>query len=123
MLVSNDPLDVIRVLRPSRASYAKMVQNLARAMGHNAVSIPLPAGVLAPIGVVLSPAIGALSVSLSTVIVAVNAMLLRRVSLTWRRPARPRRQRAARPQLRATEPSHVPSAFNANLKRPVSVAR
>lgn len=82
VLVNNDPLDVIRVLRLSRATYAKMVQNLVWATGYNAVAIPLAAGVLAPIGVVLSPAIGALLMSLSTVIVAVNAMLLRRVSLT-----------------------------------------
>ncbi len=81
VLVDDDPLDVVRVLKLSRATYAKMVQNLVWATGYNAVAIPLAAGVLAPVGVLLSPAVGALLMSLSTVIVAANAMLLRRVSL------------------------------------------
>jgi Cu2+-exporting ATPase len=81
VLVDDDPLDVTRALRLSRATYRKMVQNLIWATGYNAVAIPLAAGVLAPIGILLSPAVGALLMSLSTVIVAANAMLLRRVSL------------------------------------------
>ncbi|MEJ2288366.1 MAG: copper-translocating P-type ATPase [Deinococcales bacterium] len=81
VLVENDPLDVTRALRLSRATYGKMVQNLFWATGYNAVAIPLAAGVLAPVGILLSPAVGALLMSLSTVIVAANAMLLRRVSL------------------------------------------
>ena len=81
VLIDDDPLDVTRALRLSRATYGKMVQNLFWATGYNAVAIPLAAGVLAPIGILLSPAIGALLMSLSTVIVAANAMLLRRVSL------------------------------------------
>ncbi len=81
VLVENDPLDVIRVLRLSRATYRKMVQNLFWATGYNTVAIPLAAGVLAPVGILLSPAVGTLLMSLSTVIVTANAMLLRRVSL------------------------------------------
>jgi Cu2+-exporting ATPase len=69
---------VPRILRLSRASYRKMVQNLWWAGGYNIVAIPLAAGILADRGVLLSPAIGAVLMSLSTVIVAVNAQLLRR---------------------------------------------
>lgn len=82
VLVENDPLDVVFALRLSRATYTKMVQNLFWATGYNAIAIPLAAGVAAPWGVVLSPAVGALLMSLSTVVVAVNAMLLRRIPTT-----------------------------------------
>ena len=82
VLVENDPLDVVFALSLSRATYRKMVQNLFWATGYNAIAIPLAAGVAAPWGVVLSPAVGALLMSLSTVIVAVNAMLLRRIPTT-----------------------------------------
>jgi P-type Cu2+ transporter len=78
VLVRSDPRDVPRIVALSRASYRKMVQNLWWAAGYNIVAIPLAAGVLAPVGVVLSPAVGAVLMSLSTVIVAVNAQLLRR---------------------------------------------
>ncbi len=78
VLVRNDPRDVVNALRLSRVTYRKMVQNLLWATGYNAVAIPLAAGVLAPVGVVLAPALGALLMSLSTVIVAINALLLRR---------------------------------------------
>ncbi len=78
VLVRSDPRDVARIIALSRASYRKMVQNLWWAAGYNIVAIPLAAGVLAPIGIVLSPAVGAILMSLSTVIVAVNAQLLRR---------------------------------------------
>lgn len=81
ILVRSDPRDVPRIIELSRATYRKMVQNLWWASGYNIVAIPLAAGVLAPIGVVLSPAIGAVLMSVSTVIVAINAQLLRRVSL------------------------------------------
>ncbi|TMJ05768.1 MAG: copper-translocating P-type ATPase [Bacillati bacterium ANGP1] len=81
VLVENDPLDVVRALRLSKATYGKMVQNLFWAAGYNAVAIPMAAGVLSPWRILLSPAAGALLMSLSTVIVAVNAMLLRRVRL------------------------------------------
>jgi Cu2+-exporting ATPase len=78
ILVKSNPLDVVRVIELSRASYRKMVQNLIWATGYNIVALPLAAGVLAPIGILLSPAVGALLMSLSTVIVALNAQLLRR---------------------------------------------
>lgn len=81
VLVRSDPRDVPRIVALSRASYRKMVQNLWWAAGYNIVAIPLAAGVLAPVGIVLSPAIGAVLMSLSTVIVAVNAQLLRRAEL------------------------------------------
>jgi Cu2+-exporting ATPase len=78
VLVRSDPRDVPRIIALSRASYRKMVQNLWWAAGYNIVAIPLAAGVLARWGIVLSPAIGAVLMSLSTIIVAVNAQLLRR---------------------------------------------
>jgi Cu2+-exporting ATPase len=81
VLVRSDPRDVPRIITLSRASYRKMVQNLWWAAGYNIVAIPLAAGVLAPWGVVLSPAVGAVLMSLSTIIVAANAQLLRRVRL------------------------------------------
>jgi Cu2+-exporting ATPase len=81
VLVRSDPRDVPRIVRLSRASYRKMVQNLWWAAGYNIVAIPLAAGVLAPQGILLSPAVGAVLMSLSTVIVAVNAQLLRRTAL------------------------------------------
>ena len=81
VLVRSDPRDVPRIIALSRASYRKMVQNLWWAAGYNIFAIPLAAGVLAPLGFVLSPAIGAVLMSLSTVIVAINAQLLRRVQL------------------------------------------
>ena len=81
VLVRSDPRDVPRVIALSRASYRKMMQNLWWAAGYNIFAIPLAAGVLAPWGFVLSPAIGAVLMSLSTVIVAINAQLLRRAQL------------------------------------------
>ena len=81
VLVRSDPRDVARIVRLSRASYRKMIQNLWWAAGYNIVAIPLAAGVLAPQGIVLSPAIAAILMSASTVIVAINAQLLRRARL------------------------------------------
>ena len=81
VLVRSDPRDVPRIVRLSRASYRKMVQNLWWAAGYNVVAIPLAAGVLAGQGILLSPAVGAVLMSLSTVIVAVNAQLLRRSTI------------------------------------------
>jgi len=78
VLVRSDPRDVPRIIHLSRATYRKMVQNLWWAAGYNIVAIPLAAGVLAPWRVVLSPAVGAVLMSLSTIIVAINAQLLRR---------------------------------------------
>ncbi len=77
VLVENDPMDVVGALRLSRATFRKMIQNLLWATGYNVVAIPLAAGVAASWGILLSPAVGAVFMSLSTVIVAVNAMLLR----------------------------------------------
>lgn len=81
ILVQSNPLDVVKTIELSRASYGKMVQNLIWATGYNVVALPLAAGVLAPLGILLSPAVGALFMSLSTVIVAINAQLLRRTRL------------------------------------------
>jgi Cu2+-exporting ATPase len=81
VLVRNDPRDVPRIIALSRASYRKMVQNLWWAAGYNIVAIPLAAGVLAWRGIVLSPAIGAVLMSASTIVVAINAQLLRRAKL------------------------------------------
>lgn len=81
VLVRSDPRDVPRIISLSRASYRKMVQNLWWAAGYNIVAIPLAAGILAPWGIVLSPAVGAVLMSLSTIIVAINAQLLRRAKL------------------------------------------
>ncbi|MFC6862721.1 copper-translocating P-type ATPase [Halomicroarcula sp. GCM10025817] len=81
ILVQNDPTDVVRLVKLSTASYRKMQENLVWAAGYNVFAIPLAAGVLAPIGILLSPAVGALLMSLSTVIVAINAQFLRRADL------------------------------------------
>ena len=81
VLVQSNPLDVVKLIRLSRASYKKMIQNLWWAAGYNIVALPLAAGVLAPVGIVLSPAVGAVLMSLSTIIVAINAQLLRGVKL------------------------------------------
>jgi len=81
VLVRSDPRDISRIISLSRATYRKMMQNLWWAAGYNVVAIPLAAGVLATRGVVLSPALGAVLMSLSTIVVAVNAQLLRRARL------------------------------------------
>jgi len=81
ILVKSNPLDIVKIVRLSRANYRKMIQNLWWAAGYNIIALPLAAGVLAPIGILLSPAVGALVMSLSTVIVAINAQLLRRQDL------------------------------------------
>lgn len=81
VLVRNDPRDVARIVRLSRASYRKMEQNLLWATGYNVVAIPLAAGILAGYGIILPPALGAVFMSASTVVVALNAQLLRRLSV------------------------------------------
>jgi Cu2+-exporting ATPase len=78
ILVQNNPRDVVKLLNLSDLSYSKMVQNLFWATGYNALALPLAAGVAAPIGLILSPAVGAVVMSLSTVIVAINAQLMKR---------------------------------------------
>jgi Cu2+-exporting ATPase len=81
ILVRSNPLDVVKIISLSRASYRKMIQNLLWATGYNVVALPLAAGILAPWGILLSPAIGAVLMSVSTIVVAINAQLLRRNSL------------------------------------------
>jgi Cu2+-exporting ATPase len=81
VLAGNDPRAVLSMVELSRASYAKMWQNLIWATGYNVLAVPLAAGVLAFAGVVLSPAAGAVLMSVSTIVVALNAQLLRRVKL------------------------------------------
>jgi Cu2+-exporting ATPase len=81
VLVRSDPRDVPRIIELSKATYRKMIQNLWWAAGYNIVAIPLAAGVLAPWGVVLHPAVGAVLMSLSTIVVAINAQLLRGLRL------------------------------------------
>lgn len=81
VLAGNDPRAVLSMLDLSRASYRKMWQNLVWATGYNVISVPLAAGVLASAGIVLSPAAGAVLMSASTIVVALNAQLLRRVKL------------------------------------------
>jgi P-type Cu2+ transporter len=81
VLVRSDPRDVPRIIALSKATYRKMVQNLWWAAGYNIFAIPLAAGVLAPFGIVLPAAMGAVLMSLSTIVVAINAQLLRRVRL------------------------------------------
>ncbi|MFC7203006.1 heavy metal translocating P-type ATPase [Haloferax namakaokahaiae] len=81
VLVDNNPLDVVRLIRLSKASYRKMQENLVWATGYNVFALPLAAGILAPIGILLSPALGAVFMSLSTIIVAINARRLKGVEL------------------------------------------
>ena len=82
VLVQSNPLDVVKIIALSRASYRKMIQNLWWAAGYNIIALPLAAGVLAPWNILISPAVGALLMSLSTIIVAINTQLLRRTRLT-----------------------------------------
>jgi len=101
VLASDDPRGVVSVRRLSKAAYRKMVQNLAWAVGYNVVAIPLAAGAFAWAGVILPPAVGALAMSVSTIVVAINAMLLRRIDL---RPA------GMRPDAGSTRPAVEMSA-------------
>jgi Cu2+-exporting ATPase len=82
ILVQSNPLDVVKIMELSRSSYRKMVQNLAWATGYNVIALPLAAGVLAPWGILLSPAVGAVLMSVSTIVVALNAQLLRTTRLS-----------------------------------------
>jgi Cu2+-exporting ATPase len=81
ILVKSNPLDIVKIIRLSRATYRKMIENLIWATGYNVVAIPLAMGILAPIGITLDPAIGAVLMSISTIVVALNAQLLRRLNL------------------------------------------
>lgn len=82
ILVKSDPQDIVKVINLSRHTYRKMVQNLVWATGYNVFAIPLAAGVLYGAGIILSPALGAVLMSVSTIVVALNAQLLRSVDLT-----------------------------------------
>lgn len=82
VLASSDPRGVAKIVTLSKATYRKMLQNLAWATGYNAIAIPLAAGVTSGLGFVLSPALGAVLMSISTIVVALNAQLLRRVKLS-----------------------------------------
>ena len=82
ILASSDPRSVLSVIELSRATYRKMKQNLWWAAGYNLLAVPLAAGALAPIGFVLPMSVGAILMSLSTVVVALNAQLLRRIDLS-----------------------------------------
>jgi Cu2+-exporting ATPase len=86
VLARNDPRDVVAAIELSRATYNKMVQNLVWATGYNLVAIPVAAGVLVPWGIDLPMAVGAIAMSASTIIVAANAQLLRRLELRRDRP-------------------------------------
>ncbi|WP_404454198.1 copper-translocating P-type ATPase [Oceanobacillus kapialis] len=77
VLVNSNPVDILNIFKLSKASYRKMVQNLAWAAGYNIIAIPLAAGVLYFVGIIITPAIGAVLMSLSTIIVAINAQLLK----------------------------------------------
>ena len=102
ILASDDPRSVLSVIELSRASYRKMKQNLWWAAGYNLISVPLAAGVLAPIGFVLPMSIGAILMSASTVVVALNAQLLRRLDL--------RPETSTGTFLNRTVPNHSTSA-------------
>jgi Cu2+-exporting ATPase len=92
VLVRSDPRDVVGAIDLSRATYRKMIENLVWATGYNIVAIPVAAGVLVPWGIDLPMAVGAIAMSLSTIVVAINAQLLRRVRLRHEPPG-------PRPQL------------------------
>jgi Cu2+-exporting ATPase len=81
ILASSDPRGVVAIIRLAQATYRKSLQNLVWAAGYNAIAIPLAAGVLASVGFTLSPAVGAILMSVSTIVVALNAQLLRRLDL------------------------------------------
>jgi P-type Cu2+ transporter len=81
ILVQSNPLDVVKIFELSRGTYRKMIQNLLWATGYNIVALPLAAGILAPIGIILSPAVGAVLMALSTIVVAINAQFLRGLKL------------------------------------------
>jgi Cu2+-exporting ATPase len=97
ILASSDPRSVLSVIQLSTASYRKMKQNLWWAAGYNMLSVPLAAGVLAPIGFVLPMSVGAVLMSLSTIVVALNAQLLRRLDL---------RPEASASEILGTTPEH-----------------
>jgi Cu2+-exporting ATPase len=97
VLMRSDPLDVPTALQIGRGTLRKMRQNLGWAVGYNAIALPIAAGVFAPVGLVLRPEIAALSMSGSSLLVAVNALLLKRLPLPAA-PAEPAGAAAAAPE-------------------------
>jgi Cu2+-exporting ATPase len=81
VLIKNDPRDIVKIIKLAKANYRKMVENLVWATGYNVFAIPAAAGLFSPFGIVLAPAVAAVLMSASTVIVAANAQLLRRLQL------------------------------------------
>jgi Cu2+-exporting ATPase len=102
ILVKSNPLDIVKILILSGAAYRKQVQNIWWAAGYNIVMIPLAAGVAAPWGLVVPPALGAVFMSISTIVVAINAQLLRRTDLTV--TASPSDRRNAHPDAATRRP-------------------
>lgn len=87
VLVRSDPRDVVSAIELSRATFSKMIQNLVWATGYNLVAIPVAAGLFVPWGIDLPMAVGAILMSVSTIVVATNAQLLRRLRLRQDAPA------------------------------------
>jgi P-type Cu2+ transporter len=81
ILIKSDPRDVARIIALSSATYRKMVQNLAWAVGYNAIALPAAGGLFAPVGIILPVWLGAALMSVSTIVVAINAQMLRRLRL------------------------------------------
>jgi Cu2+-exporting ATPase len=105
VLASDDPRGVVSVRRLSKASYRKMVQNLGWALGYNVVAIPLAAGAFAWAGILFPPAVGAIAMSVSTIVVAANAMLLRNLVLRPEDGSRPDLTTGADPSRRGAPSS------------------
>jgi Cu2+-exporting ATPase len=105
VLASDDPRGVVSVRRLSKASYRKMVQNLGWALGYNVVAIPLAAGAFAWAGILFPPAVGAIAMSVSTIVVAANAMLLRKLVLRPQDGSRPDLMTGADPSRRGAPSS------------------
>ena len=111
VLAGNDPRAVLSMVDLSRASYRKMIQNLVWATGYNIIAVPLAAGVLAFAGVAISPAVAAVLMSVSTIVVALNAQLLRRINLDPKRiqvDARPDTRVAAAARVGSIPPAADP---------------
>ena len=117
VLASSDPRAVASVIRLSQASYRKMVQNLAWATGYNVIAIPLAAGALAWAGITLAPAVGGILMSVSTVVVALNAQVLRRVDLRPDAPATDAASPSHTPHQRGKPPGR-PRLTRSDLSRP-----
>ena len=81
VLIKNDPRDIVKIIKLARANYRKMIENLVWATGYNVFAIPAAAGLFSPFGIILAPAVAAVLMSASTVIVSANAQLLRRLQL------------------------------------------